>query len=256
MNAVRSPLCREQKLAPALAAGRAPLRMQSDDDEPIFSLHGPAWRPAADESLRFLAAGRGAIYLLTSRAADLSAPWRLLRYSVPAGETEELELARAAGTPTGLYADPHSAAALIVTHASGQNMYVHRSRSRVLGKARGVMISAVGWLPGEPTKMDSREVLLGSASGAIYHATIEPTRTSRFRLVFSLSPAAPIIGLAVARFVPAGGGGAGAYGGRLLLVLAATPTRCYEFAGPADSEALFTAYRGISQLGISHHVEV
>eukprot|EP00962_Isochrysis_galbana_P004388 scaffold1212_cov90-Isochrysis_galbana.AAC.1 len=227
--------------------------MQVADDDPIFSLHGPAWRPATGESLHLLAAGHGAIFLLTSHTADAAAPWRLLRYSVPTGETEELELARAAGTPTGLFADPHSGAALIVAHGSGDNVYVYRSRSRVLGKARNVMITSVAWLPPEPARPDTREVLLGSVSGAIYHATIDPTRTSSFKLVLPLAPAAPIIALAVARFIPAGGGRAGAEGERLLYVLAATPTRYYEFAGPADPEELFTAYRGLSQLG---YVEV
>jgi hypothetical protein len=226
--------------------------MQSDD-EPIFSLHGPAWRPAADESVRLLAAGQAAIFLLTSRAADAVAGWRLLRYNVPTGETEELELARAAGTPVGLFADPLSSAALLVAFGSGDNVYVHRSRSRVLGKARNVRLSAVAWVPVDPARPDTREVLLGSAAGAIYYAAVEPTRTSKFKQLFSLTPAAPITALAVTRFVPAGGGGAAADGGRLLFVLVATPTRYYEFAGPADPEALFTAYRGLSQLG---YVEV
>jgi len=223
-------------------------------DEPIFALHGPAWRPGPAESLRLLAVGQGAIFLLTS-PPGMAGPSRLHRYSVATGETEELELARTSGTPSGLFADPHSGASLIVSYGSGDNVYVHRARSRVLGKAKGLLITAVAWLRPDPSRAETRDVLLGTSTGAIYDAALEPARTTRYRQVFSLSPAAPIFGLQAEVFSPGGQNGhaAPATERRRLFVMAATPTRYYEFVGPASAELLFAEYRDISQLG---YVEV
>mmetsp|Transcript_43354 Transcript_43354/g.139213 ORF Transcript_43354/g.139213 Transcript_43354/m.139213 type:complete len:509 (+) Transcript_43354:80-1606(+) len=226
--------------------------MPADSSAAAIVALDPAWRPAATESLRLAAAGDGVLYLLTSPSggggsSSGSAP-SLRRLTLATGEEEVLELSRVSATPAGLFADPHSSTSVLIAHANGDTVYVHRSRSRVLGKARGLLITAVAWLRPDPSRSDTREVLLGSSSGAIFEAALEPTRTSRYRQLFTLSPPAPLCGLAAEPFVSQG-----APDDKRLFVLAATPTRYYEFVGPASLEALFASYRELSHLG---HVEV
>mmetsp|Transcript_16843 Transcript_16843/g.56709 ORF Transcript_16843/g.56709 Transcript_16843/m.56709 type:complete len:370 (-) Transcript_16843:835-1944(-) len=226
--------------------------MPADSSAAAIVALDPAWRPAATESLRLAAAGDGVLYLLTSPSggggsSSGSAP-SLRRLTLATGEEEVLELSRVSATPAGMFADPHSSTSVLIAHANGDTVYVHRSRSRVLGKARGLLITAVAWLRPDPSRSDTREVLLGSSSGAIFEAALEPTRTSRYRQLFTLSPPAPLCGLAAEPFASQG-----APDDKRLLVLAATPTRYYEFVGPASLEALFASYRELSHLG---HVEV
>ncbi|EOD05577.1 vacuolar protein sorting 18 [Emiliania huxleyi CCMP1516] len=210
--------------------------MPADSSAAAIVALDPAWRPAATESLRLAAAGDGVLYLLTSPSggggsSSGSAP-SLRRLTLATGEEEVLELSRVSATPAGLFADPHSSTSVLIAHANGDTVYVHRSRSRVLGKARGLLITAVAWLRPDPSRSDTREVLLGSSSGAIFEAALEPTRTSRYRQLFTLSPPAPLCGLAAEPFVSQG-----APDDKRLFVLAATPTRYYEFVGPASLEA-------------------
>ena len=182
--------------------------MPADSSAAAIVALDPAWRPAATKSLRLAAAGDGVLYLLTSPSggggsSSGSAP-SLRRLTLATGEEEVLELSRVSATPAGLFADPHSSTSVLIAHANGDTVYVHRSRSRVLGKARGLLITAVAWLRPDPSRSDTREVLLGSSSGAIFEAALEPTRTSRYRQLFTLSPPAPLCGLAAEPFVSQG----------------------------------------------------
>lgn len=182
--------------------------MPADSSAAAIVALDPAWRPAATESLRLAAAGDGVLYLLTSPSggggsSSGSAP-SLRRLTLATGEEEVLELSRVSATPAGLFADPHSSTSVLIAHANGDTVYVHRSRSRVLGKARGLLITAVAWLRPDPSRSDTREVLLGSSSGAIFEAALEPTRTPRYRQLFTLSPPAPLCGLAAEPFVSQG----------------------------------------------------
>ena len=232
----------ELRVAVPVPTGAPPMG-DAAADTPIFSLSGPVWRAPAGESVRLACAGQGVVFLLVGN--------RLLRYSLATGESVTLELCRAAGTPSGLFADPHSSICLIVAHASGDNVFVHRARSRLLGKAKNLVITAVAWLPPVAARPDTRDVLLGTSSGTIYDASIEPSRTTRYRQVYALTPSAPIVGLQADHVNLAGS--AHAAEGRRLFVLVATPTRYYEFVGAASADALFAEYRDLAQLG---YVEV
>ena len=161
----------------------------------MFTLRGAGWPPqgTSDEVL-LMAASQGALFVLSSGSQHV------LRLS-PSGEAEErVDLARASGTPQALFVDPHTALSLIVAYSSGENCYAYRTRSRVLGKARGIHVTAVAWLRADPAKADTREVLLASSAGVLYEASIDPLRTRIFRQVFTLSPPSPIHGLQLEAF--------------------------------------------------------
>ena len=227
-------------------------------EEDIFSLQGPEWAPSATTgTVRLLEAAQGALFVATAKG-------QLLRLSTAGGDYEELELPRASGAALqSVFADPHTATALILSTAAGDHFYVFRSKCRPLTKMKGVLISAVTWLPprSDPKSPDAREVLIGTMDGALYEAVIEPTRTRHFKQCHALAPPRPILGLQAELFpaaAGAGGGGGGGGGGqagggggggqaapeeRRLYVMATTATRYYEFVGGPSLEALFAEQR-------------
>eukprot|EP00964_Phaeocystis_antarctica_P052746 scaffold30909_cov63-Phaeocystis_antarctica.AAC.2 len=220
-------------------------------EEDIFSLQGPEWAPSASTgTVRLLEAAQGALFVATAKG-------QLLRLSTAGGDYEELELPRASGALLqSVFVDPHTAHALILSTAAGDHFYVFRSKCRPLTKMKGVLISAVTWLPprSDPKSPDAREVLIGTMEGALYDAIIEPTRTRHFKQCHALAPPRPILGLQAELFpsaTGAGGGGGGQAGGigqaapeeRRLYVMATTATRYYEFVGGPSLEALFAEQR-------------
>ena len=220
-------------------------------EEDIFSLQGPEWAPSASTgTVRLLEAAQGALFVATAKG-------QLLRLSTAGGDYEELELPRASGALLqSVFVDPHTAHALILSTAAGDHFYMFRSKCRPLTKMKGVLISAVTWLPprSDPKSPDAREVLIGTMEGALYDAIIEPTRTRHFKQCHALAPPRPILGLQAELFpcaTGAGGGGGGQAGGigqaapeeRRLYVMATTATRYYEFVGGPSLEALFAEQR-------------
>ena len=223
-------------------------------EEDIFSLQGPEWAPSASTGpVRLLEAAQGALFVATARG-------QLLRLGTAGGDYEELELPRASGAALqSVFVDPHTGSALLLSTAAGDHLYVFRSKCRPLTKMKGVLISAVTWLPPrpDPKSPDAREVLIGTLDGALYEAVIEPTRTRHFKQCHVLAPPRPILGLQAELFpsaAGAGGGGApagapaaGAGGAaaeeRRLYVMATTATRYYEFVGGPSLEALFAEQR-------------
>ena len=223
-------------------------------EEDIFSLQGPEWAPSASTGpVRLLEAAQGALFVATARG-------QLLRLGTAGGDYEELELPRASGAALqSVFVDPHTGSALLLSTAAGDHFYVFRSKCRPLTKMKGVLISAVTWLPPrpDPKSPDAREVLIGTLDGALYEAVIEPTRTRHFKQCHVLAPPRPILGLQAELFpsaAGAGGGGApagapaaGAGGAaaeeQRLYVMATTATRYYEFVGGPSLEALFAEQR-------------
>ena len=223
-------------------------------EEDIFSLQGPEWAPSASTGpVRLLEAAQGALFVATARG-------QLLRLGTAGGDYEELELPRASGAALqSVFVDPHTGSALLLSTAAGDHFYVFRSKCRPLTKMKGVLISAVTWLPPrpDPKSPDAREVLIGTLDGSLYEAVIEPTRTRHFKQCHVLAPPRPILGLQAELFPSAAGaGGGGAPAGapaagagqaaaeeRRLYVMATTATRYYEFVGGPSLEALFAEQR-------------
>jgi hypothetical protein len=223
-------------------------------EEDIFSLQGPEWAPSASTGpVRLLEAAQGALFVATARG-------QLLRLGTAGGDYDELELPRSSGAALqSVFVDPHTGSALLLSTAAGDHFYVFRSKCRPLTKMKGVLISAVTWLPPrpDPKSPDAREVLIGTVDGALYEAVIEPTRTRHFKQCHVLAPPRPILGLQAELFPSAAGtGGGGAQAGaqpagagqgapeeRRLYVMATTATRYHEFVGGPSLEALFAEQR-------------
>ena len=131
-------------------------------EEDIFSLQGPEWAPSASTgAVRLLEAAQGALLVATAKGG-------LLRLSTAGGPHEEVELPRAAAAPQAVFVDPHTAHALILSTAVGDNFYVFRSKCRPLSKMKGVHIASVAWMPPrpDPSKSDVREVRARAAAAA------------------------------------------------------------------------------------------
>ena len=240
-----------------LCARPRPCDPQKEDD--IFSLQGPEWAPSASTGeVRLLEAAQGAVFVSTAKG-------QLLRLNTAGGDYEELELPRGTGNALqSVFVDPYTAHALILATAGGDNFYVFRSKCRPLTKMKGVQIASVAWLPprSDPPRADAREVLIGTMGGVLCEAVIEPTRTRHFKQCYTLSPPRPVLGLQLEPFPSApplqpahaggatGGGMAAATAAaaeeRKLYVMAVTATRCYEFVGGPNLDALFSEHRDIA----------
>ena len=119
---------------------------------PFLRSDGLAWRGEA----HLTAASQGMLYILPAPCTHV------VRLVVASGESEEVDLPRGARATRAMFADPHAGLSLLLATRDGENVYVHRSRSRVLGKLKGVVITAMGWLRPEGGRADGpREVVIG-----------------------------------------------------------------------------------------------
>jgi len=208
--------------------------MTSSGASPFALASELTWRGEA----RLAAASQGSLYIIPASGQHV------IRFVVASGECEEIDLPRASAQHSAhaLFVDPHAGLSLLVATRGGENIYVHRSRSRVIGKMKGVVVTAMAWLrpdgPASRAADGPREVLICSSSGAIYEAVIEPQRTRYLKQLLVLSPARPIHGVQVELLA------ASSQEERRVFVMVATATRCYEFVGGPSFESLFAEYKG------------
>ncbi|CAG8582248.1 14325_t:CDS:10 [Acaulospora morrowiae] len=156
-----------------------------------------------------------------------------------AHDVEDIEIPRKSGEikiykiffdPTGRH--------LLITTEQGENFYIFEKwkRAKVLTKFKGIIIESVGWnkSAGSSSDTSTKKILVGSRNGIIYEAEIEPTdeyfkKEEKFcKQVYSLNENLPVTGLRIEQF-PASP--------RKYLIVAATPTRIYQFIGNANSTA-------------------
>ena len=162
-------------------------------EPPIFSLHGPEWTPSHSMgSITHLVVSHGNIFVGASSG-------KIMRLGIGTGEYEELDLPSAYRSHQvhAIFADVHSPSALLVALRPAETLYFHRGKGRQLGKAKGISVTSVAWMRCDASRPDVREVLLGSASGVIYEAAIEPQRTKYLRQLHALHPAQAVTGLQV-----------------------------------------------------------
>ncbi|CAB4425152.1 unnamed protein product [Rhizophagus irregularis] len=123
---------------------------------------------------------------------------------------------------------------LLITTEQGENFYLFEKwkKAKVLSKFKGIIIESVGWnrFNGSSSDTSTKKILIGSRNGMIFEAEIEPTdeffkKEEKFcKQVYSLNRNVPITGLRIEQF-PATT--------RKYLIVAATPTRLYQFIGNA-----------------------
>ena len=198
---------------------------------PIVALS--EWAPSPSMgAVTAVAIGHGGSILVATNMG------KLIRLSAGTGTGEYEELDMPQGNRSAhvnqLFADTQTSVALLATlSGSAETVYFHKGRARTLGKLKGVNISAVAWLRLSDLKADVREVLVGSTTGALYEAAIEPLRTRYVRQLYMFHPQQPILGLTLEPCPPEAH----------WHVLVATPSRLFEFVGGPTIESLFTDNR-------------
>ncbi|KAJ6264880.1 Vacuolar membrane protein [Drechslerella dactyloides] len=174
---------------------------------------------------------------------------RLLRIDLynPA-DIDDIDLPRKAseiGSIRKLFLDP-TASHLLISTTQGENFYLHQSSHKVkpLAKLKGIYIESVAWNPALPSA-STREILIGSQSGAVYEIFIEPTEESYKRderymkQVYRMTEAQPISGLFV-ELVPGLPD--------MRRVVLTTPTKMLHFMGriarhgASDATSIFSRY--------------
>lgn len=95
----------------------------------MFSLLGPEWTPTPDMGgITALTASSGSLFVATGNGM-------LVRLGVLSGEFEQLELpsSQRATPPHALFADSHSAVALIAALPSADNYYFFKAKVHCVG---------------------------------------------------------------------------------------------------------------------------
>ncbi|RIA95939.1 Pep3/Vps18/deep orange family-domain-containing protein [Glomus cerebriforme] len=170
-----------------------------------------------------------------------------------AHDVEDIEIPRKSeGKIYKIFFDP-TGRHLLITTEQGENFYLFEKwkKAKVLSKFKGITIESVGWnrFNGSSSDTSTKKILIGSRNGLIFEAEIEPTdeffkKEEKFcKQVYSLNRNVPITGLRIEQF-PATT--------RKYLIVAATPTRLYQFIGNATPskddevasmfESLFASY--------------
>jgi hypothetical protein len=186
---------------------------------------------------------------LTSNALvliELSHPDRVLNIQIPRKTTDM--------TIYKLFLDP-SGRHLLVTSVQGENWYFYRGwkKPRQL-KSFKMVIESVAWnkpvLLSSPAATSTRELLIGGRNGVIWEAILDAeedffkSQDRHLNAVFSLPERHPITGIKFDFFPP--------LESKKVLVIVTTPSRIYQFVGPADRRSeeagrtfssLFASYR-------------
>ncbi|KAF3926009.1 hypothetical protein ABW20_dc0107859 [Dactylellina cionopaga] len=174
---------------------------------------------------------------------------RLLRIDLynPA-DIDDIDLPKKAsevGSIRKLFLDP-TANHLLISTTQGENFYLHQSSHKVkqIPKLKGIYIESVAWNPALPSA-STREILIGSQSGAVYEIFIEPTEEAYRRdekymkQVYRMPDTQPISGLFV-ELVPGSSD--------MRRVILTTPTKMLHFIGriarhgSSDSTSIFSRY--------------
>ena len=215
---------------PRLAADVDAIFASPSGPAPLFSLQAPTWTPSPTMgAVTNLAVSHGSMYVSTSSG-------KVVRVSVATGEVEDLELpmVQRSSQVQALFADTHSPSALLVALRPTATAYFYKGKGRVVGKAKGMSVTAVAWLRADPSRPDVREVLLGTSTGTIHEIVLEPQHTKHIRQLYALQPTGPLTGLQVEPFPT---------DGRRLVGLVSTASRLYEFIGGPNLDGLFAEYR-------------
>ncbi|KAG2188073.1 hypothetical protein INT44_000824 [Umbelopsis vinacea] len=144
------------------------------------------------------------------------------------------------GAITAAFFDP-TGRHLIITTDIGENYYLYEKwqKCKLLKTLKGHVITSVAWNK-QATLADpsTREILIGTKNGQIYEACLEPSddffrrEEKPLKFLYAINePVSPINGLYFEQFPG---------NSRKYFIMAATPTRIYEFigvVGPASQKA-------------------
>lgn len=211
-----------------------PASLYSDGD--ILTVRLPA--PQGGARIKHLVAASGTLYAATDRG-------RIVRW-VPGGGGEQTEIVIEKGGHDvifRLHVD-HTGSHLIVGGNQGDNWYVHLARGtrpRLMPMSKGSRVESVCWDRDGVDAMTTSEFLVGTSTGTICKACIHDGKDRYWKEIYSMQDSAqPICGIEYELFPPSGKNVV--EGTRKYFVMAATPTRYYEFIGGPTFDDLFAQY--------------
>lgn len=217
----------------------------------IFSLQNTQWKAKqyGGARIKHVAAASGVLYVATDRG-------RLVRWNLASGDEQEIVIdSKRNDIIFKVYVDP-SGLHVIIGGTQGDNWYVPVARglkARSIPLSKGARIESVCWDRAGCDELSTGIILIGTSTGSICKANIVDGKEKYWKEIFSLQDAAqPICGLECELFPASGKGGAD----RRYLIMAATPTRYYEFIGGPTYDALFAHYQAASNGGSPCFIEL
>ncbi|PRP82641.1 hypothetical protein PROFUN_09752 [Planoprotostelium fungivorum] len=205
---------------------------------PVFSLRAVEFNPGGKikhmvvcSDILVMALGNNQITRL-----DLGQPSKIQDISISKGDDQIHKL----------FMDP-SGHHLIISMTNEDNYYIFLNwqKPKLLSKLRGIKIESVAWNKnGDATS--TKQILIGTSKGKIYETVIESNekafmerlvsgggKDQTFQQVYTLNENMPITGLRFEAFPTENS---------KYFVMAATPTRVYQFIGGPTFEQLFAKY--------------
>lgn len=217
----------------------------------IFSLQNTQWKAKqyGGARIKHVAAASGVLYVATDRG-------RLVRWNLSTGDEQEIVIdPKRNDVIFKVYVDP-SGLHVIIGGTQGDNWYVSVARglkARTLPLSKRARIESVCWDRGGCDEINTGIILIGTSTGSVCKAQIVDGKEKYWKEIFSLQDAAqPICGLECEVF-PASSKAASE---RRYLIMAATPTRYYEFIGGPTYDALFAHYVAASAGGSPCFIEL
>jgi hypothetical protein len=217
----------------------------------IFSLQNTQWKAKqyGGARIKHMSAAGGVLYVATDRG-------RLVRWNLNSGDEQEIVIdSKRNDVIFKVYVDP-SGLHVIVGGTQGDNWYVPVARglkARSIPLSKGARIESVCWDRSGCDEVSTGVILIGTSTGSVCKANIVDGKERYWKEIFSLQDAAqPICGLECELFPASGKAGSE----RRYLIMAATPTRYYEFIGGPTYDALFAHYVAASAGGSPCFIEL
>jgi hypothetical protein len=195
-----------------------------------------AWRGREHGSIKLVAARGEFLYVATERG-------KVLRWHPSAKELLDLEVTkRSDDCIHGIHLDS-AGKHMVVAFSHGETVYIAMAlpRPKLLTALKGTLIESVGF---ERDMVDgggsrSLDFLLGTSAGVIMKVTLEGGKEKNCRQVWSAGDSsAPICCIQIESVHIKSGSGESAR----LFVMAASPSRYYQFIGGPTLDALFAAH--------------
>ena len=223
----------------------SPSTSSSPASSPTFKIERlDDWKPNKEHgSIIALSAGSDVLCIGTSNNY-------LVRWNVESSEVDPIQLSKRLDERIHrVFMDPFGHHCLVsMAHGVTYYLHCHWNKAHTLSKLKGLLIESVAWNHLEGSSIPtSHRILLGTSKGLIFEATLdEKEKDKHVKKLYDLSDSdagagggggGPISGLAMEAFPDTAAGEPDKF-----LIIAATPTRQYQFIGGPTFEKVFERY--------------
>ncbi len=202
----------------------------------IFTVNDIAWRGREHGSIKLVACRDDVLYVATERG-------KVLRWQPATKELLDLEVTkRTDDCIHGIHLDP-AGRHMVVAFSHGETVYMSLAlpKPKLLTSLKGTLVESVAFESDAHDGSSARplDFLLGTGAGTIMKMTLEGGKEKNCRQIWSASDSsAPICCIQIETVHVKSGGGESAR----LFVMAASPSRYYQFIGGPTIDALFAAH--------------